>query len=400
MDALEARGQATFSEAQRTELRLAALFHDIGHLPFSRITEEVRRDETRFPEIAAARAQLKTSKPHEVFSAMIVRSEAFRVGYVEKMRQRFPTQFEGVDFDRISRLIVGDAPASQNYMAKMISGPLDADKLDYILRDCHMTGLKMSVDVDRILQTVLVQPHDGKQTLAVDITGVSTIEQLLFDKLLLNMSVYHHQKVRATECLIKSLYERVLRENVALPRIGRISAVNLLRYCDDDVLALEHSSTNQGVAALARRLTHRELLMRSVEISRDLVDKRHSRPAGYDRFLGLLRQPKGVFEYRQRLSTELGTDVYETWIDCPPEINLDEAANFPVVRRGAPTATLAEVFPVEDWLGSFNQMKYRGHVFVPLQALDDRGYAVISDFLVDEFGLTLKSEARSPTRGA
>lgn len=395
MDALEARKQATIPRGRRNEVRLAAILHDIGHLPFSHITEEVLNDKETFPEIGEALARAPTDKPHELFSALMIRTRAFERTYLKPMRERYADEFADVDIERVSQLIMGEAPAEDQYLARIISGVLDADKMDYILRDCHMTGLKMSVDVDRILQTILVAEYDGRQTLAVDMTGVSTIEQLLFDKLLLNMSVYHHQKVRATECIIKSIYERAIRNGVELPRIGKITGVNLLRYVDDDLLSLEHFTADSGLAKLVRRLTQRDLLMRIVEIARRLVERSRSRPAAFDRFLDLPSQPARVFAYRKALSDELHTDVYETWIDCPREIKLKEAANFPVVRRGAPTTTLDEVFPIEDWLGSFNQMKYRGHVFVPVQALTDGNYVRITQFLQDELGLALKAESRA-----
>ena len=397
VDALLLRqDKSLFNEVDRLELRLAALLHDIGHMPFSHISEEVLRARVDFVQIRKDLGFERSAKEHEILGALMIRTKAFATRFIEPLKIIYPAA-KDLDFQRIANYIVGTAPAEREYMARIISGVLDADKMDYILRDCHMTGLKMSVDIDRILQTVRVVSHQGLTTLSIELTGVSTVEQLLFDKLLLNMAVYHHQKVRATECLIKGLYEAVAENGV---RVGpfdiQANPVDLVRITDDDVLTLEHSS-HPDVRRIARRLTRRELLMRCVVLGEKYYDEEQTRKLGdglgYSDFMGLGKDPLSQRQLREVLAKRVGVGVHEVWLDAPQPPPMTEAGNFVVFDARGPAMLLKDVFPVGGWLDSYNATKLRGYVFVPSEVATPATFEIARAFLRDELGLVVGPNA-------
>ncbi|HUE85894.1 MAG TPA: HD domain-containing protein [Vicinamibacterales bacterium] len=394
IDALKRRDPTLFTDQEAAEVRIAALLHDIGHMPFSHITEEIMDDPLRTPELTAFKDQFPTTrKIHEMFGATFLRTAAFQKHFAAPFFATYPDA--KVDFDRIADLIVGKASAERDYQARIVSGVLDADKMDYILRDCHTTGLRMSVDIDRILQTAAVVPTpSGARSLGVDLRGVSTVEQLLFDKLLLNMAVYHHQKVRATECGLKGLFEYVTEKGVKVGNRNVAGPIDLLALSDDDFLVLEHHADRE-LRGLARRLTRRDLLMRVATISRATTEGVEKDPGPYLRLLSLADDVVEQRRIREALAGEVETSVYEAWVDVPKPPPLREAANFWVDRRSSPPVKLDEIFSITQWLQAYDQVKYQAHVFLPRRFQTPDGFAKVRAVLKRELELDLREEART-----
>lgn len=62
---------------------------------------------------------------------------------------------------------------------------------------------------------------NGKQRLSIDLSGVSTLEQIVFNKMMLFSTVYHHHKVRAAECLFRSIFEDIVKSGVTMVLLYR-----------------------------------------------------------------------------------------------------------------------------------------------------------------------------------
>ena len=105
----------------------------------------------------------------------------------------------------------------EGYLSDLVNGPFDADKLDYMPRDAYFAGLKMDVDLDRIAYTCLVDERAGghPRRLCSDISGAHNLEQILFNKILLYSSMYHHHKVRTAVCMLKSMFEIIKDRNLS-----------------------------------------------------------------------------------------------------------------------------------------------------------------------------------------
>src|SRR6266567_4212975 len=97
------------------------------------------------------------------------------------------------------------------FHAEIINGPTDVDKLDYLTRDGYFTGVSLNVDIDRLLPSFHVdkrRPSEEDLHLVVDHRGIGVVEQLLFARMALYDTVYHHHKVRAANAALQSIFYR------------------------------------------------------------------------------------------------------------------------------------------------------------------------------------------------
>ena len=127
--------------------------------------------------------------------------------------------FSPEDLEEIAGNIIGyRKDPRQKFLADIINGPMDADKLDYLVRDAYFAGPTVVYDLDRFLHTVdaieypLETNHlegtDRKVVrLSVPIQGVTALEQIIISKLMLYSYLYHHHKIRCVE----GMYHEVLK---------------------------------------------------------------------------------------------------------------------------------------------------------------------------------------------
>ncbi len=127
-------------------LRLAALFHDCGHSCFSHISEDLYEscdDMTAFFESGV----FPSGHPHEALSALILNSKPVKQ-FIEEIAKHYKIDF---DIEMAANWIIGKSAESggkkKHYETQVINGPFDADKLDYILRDAHYSGLPVGLDL-------------------------------------------------------------------------------------------------------------------------------------------------------------------------------------------------------------------------------------------------------------
>jgi HD superfamily phosphohydrolase len=110
----------------RQMVRLAALLHDVGHSPFSHASEELFPDD-----------DLGGKYMHEQYSAAVVRGP-LRAAIED---HALNTGNFGFTADDIGALLEGSAAAKQGlFWRDLITGQMDADRMDYLLRDSHISA--------------------------------------------------------------------------------------------------------------------------------------------------------------------------------------------------------------------------------------------------------------------
>ncbi|NLK26470.1 MAG: HD domain-containing protein, partial [Euryarchaeota archaeon] len=195
-------------EEDRQTVLAAAMLHDIGHTPYSHTLEEVICH--------------RLGKDHANVSSDLI------VGDYRPYEDRdievignippLPDLLEqnGVAPDKVADLVTtvnhsdpaqstfaveaGQAHFGQrNFLHQIISGPLDVDQMDYLLRDAHYTGVAHgTIDIDRLLHTMMI--HHGD--LVVQKGGLVAVEGLLVARSLMYTSVYFHKTVRIAEMML------------------------------------------------------------------------------------------------------------------------------------------------------------------------------------------------------
>jgi HD superfamily phosphohydrolase len=138
-------------------LRIAALLHDIGTFPFSHAVElaYLKHGNDRRRAVRDSISGQKTPKnlpnSHEHLGAFIIKNTDFEGGITRILKEY------RLDIQLISQIIKGESPfliANQ-----LMHSDLDADRMDYLLRDSHHTGIKYGLfDRDYLLANLAVFP--------------------------------------------------------------------------------------------------------------------------------------------------------------------------------------------------------------------------------------------------
>ncbi len=191
-------GALELSADERLEVLCAAALHDVGHGPFSHAIETV------------------TSVAHEDYSRLIVEEEAGELHQIlAETDQSLPGRVAAFFGPR-------DAFAPEKRaLLDIVSSQLDADRLDYILRDGLATGVKIgNYDFERILSMfhVFERPlEDGRvsRRLAVGYRAREAVEGYLMARFHMFKQVYLHKAVRAAEKMLEAVLLRA-RELVEL----------------------------------------------------------------------------------------------------------------------------------------------------------------------------------------
>ncbi|RLF23527.1 MAG: hypothetical protein DRN15_02595 [Thermoprotei archaeon] len=160
-------------------IRAAALLHDVGHGPFSHIYEEL--------------LTMYVGKTHEDLTRwLIINTE------VADILKDYGYDPKDVADLAIGRFKVKDS--GRDFINQIISSPFDVDKMDFLVRDSHFTGVEYGVvDVYRLIYSMDV--IEGK--LALRLPGaLSAIEAFLIARYEMFKAVYFHRTVRSAEIML------------------------------------------------------------------------------------------------------------------------------------------------------------------------------------------------------
>ncbi len=171
--------QLNFDEEEKSLIRLGALLHDLGHGPFSHISEEALElytDRTTFSS-----DKYQQDKIHELLTAEIIRRNPDLVRIIGQN-----------DCEKIIQLL--NEGYREPIFRALISGPLDADKQDYLLRDSHFCGVKYGLfDIAQLHGELRAIEESGERQLAITGDGVHALEQFILAKYYLITQIYKHR---------------------------------------------------------------------------------------------------------------------------------------------------------------------------------------------------------------
>ncbi|MGA2084044.1 MAG: HD domain-containing protein [Terracidiphilus sp.] len=366
-------------------LRVAALLHDCSHGPFSHTSEDYYRT---FPEIqeyiGAHEGQFEGASASEVLAYLILTSEPFKQ-FLRKLEANSPLN---LDAEWLAQMITGQLTRSLNgHYQLILNGPFDADKLDYIFRDGHYSGLPLGVDLDRLyLKTEIhlinkqnapknspIFP-DQMRRLVMARPGINSLEQIVAARMNLTATLYHHHKIRACDCMLKGLL-LFCREN-AEKLCGRKieTAADFLYLTDSKILGCTDAKGPMGEMLsniINRRLYKRALVLSMNGFERPESEGETEKGEGKElnRVHKLIDLPfKDLRELAEKIWQKAGSPgrKEEVWLDFPkgPKTK-DLAATF--VNVGSidhpEFDTLEHFIPIEQWQKQYLQQKWRGHVF-------------------------------------
>ncbi|WP_273169029.1 HD domain-containing protein [Dubosiella newyorkensis] len=166
------------SEQEKIVLMAASLVHDIGHGPFSHLFERI------------------THKHHETMGKEILLDPSTGI-------YKLLVQYDQDLPDQIVSILERRHP--KKILSQVLCSQLDADRMDYLLRDSYATGTSYGkFDLERILRTLRVE--DG--LLCVKESGVHSIEDYIMARYEMYWQVYLHPDAKSYDILILKLFER------------------------------------------------------------------------------------------------------------------------------------------------------------------------------------------------
>src|SRR4030067_3475231 len=175
------------NKEKRNIVRLAALLHDIGHGPFSHVSEDIL---DKYSQIANNNINNK-NKIHEKIAVNLIESDK-ELSKILSPNER----------DQIIGLLSGKS-IDLSLMKEIVSGPIDADKQDYLLRDSHFCGVKDGIyDFHRLINTLAYYSEGEDKHIAVKFDGVNTLEQFVLAKYYMTTQVYRHKIRLVSDAMI------------------------------------------------------------------------------------------------------------------------------------------------------------------------------------------------------
>lgn len=294
-------------------LQAAALLHDVGHGPFSHLSEEVH-----------------PGPRHEEYSVDLIQWS----GLNDRLQKA------GLEPKRVGETLLG-----RGEHGRIVSGDIDVDRMDYLVRDAHYTGVRVSVDPERLLMVMALQ---GGEFLVRE-EGLTAAESLLVARFLMYPSVYYHHACRSADVMIVAAARDLLEEGVA--------TFDELRVMDDAELvgALKDGTTfSRGVA---ERIEERRLYKRAFEgtwaraqadpLLRDLVEDGRARE-----------------RVRRELADACGLSDGEVLFDVPPK-SLAREVEAKVLTKAGAVVPLQEASTLVRTLVSAQTDHWRFWVFTP-----------------------------------
>ncbi len=199
----------------------AALLHDIGHGPFSHTLEFILLEKFGVDHVDLTE-QLILGE-YEIFESdekKFIRSQS-----VNQILDK-----NNMDKEAIVKIIRGKT-YRKSYLSQILNSAIDADQLDYLIRDAYYTGVAYGmIDIERLLQTLII--HDDNLT--IKRKGVSVVENILMARGLMYSSVYFHKTVRIAELMLsKALEELTDLEPFEFFRMTDTEIINKLKKMGD-----------------------------------------------------------------------------------------------------------------------------------------------------------------------
>lgn len=249
-----------FDDNQRQLLRLAGMLHDIGHYPLShdveyvyRNCQELKLSGDSFTETnnfvtfrdSAKRSVDKLKTPtkvgdfrlmgysdgnchHENAGVLVLNTSSSIKNVIKEYYIKDNSFFEKMDVDEavervireIGAIITGNAQFKDSLfgnkfsvMIQLMHSEIDADRIDYLLRDASFSGASYGVfDLGMLIQSLCYGDYKGNLIVGVNLKGIGCVEQFLINRYLAYNQVINHKYTSITGCVLQAVVTWLIRD--------------------------------------------------------------------------------------------------------------------------------------------------------------------------------------------
>jgi len=226
-------------------IRLACLFHDIGHGPFSHSSEEamlkIMQKHPKEIEEASKLFETKVEKDipiHEYFSYKIISTGEIKEEIEKQESLQLVKSISELLIKTKNSEIVKQNPIGYPHLRKIVSGQLDADRMDYLLRDSLMSGVKFGmVDVHRIIDNMaLVRDSSKVFHIAFHERALGSIEDMLDARFKMYKWFYNHHTVMTTNRLMEIAIDLMIEDDPSIGELFHWSSYSKGKSIDEYIL--------------------------------------------------------------------------------------------------------------------------------------------------------------------
>ncbi|MCF2138071.1 MAG: HD domain-containing protein [Candidatus Thorarchaeota archaeon] len=238
-------------ENNKAALQAAAFFHDVGHGPFSHVLDYVTKKELHLD--------------HTELSVEVVKK------YKDVLEN------ESISWESVCKIISKsfDKGNPCQYIREIIDGPLDVDKMDYLLRDSYHVGLKYGFDLDYLMDYIRILGTDDNLAayqIGLDSSpkAITVAEHFILIWRSMYILVYYDQKTRIAEKMLEKavLYAIKNDDKIVTMFANPINFLNI----DESILMkmlLESKDTTKKITELIQSRKYFEVVHK-IDLTKDI----------------------------------------------------------------------------------------------------------------------------------